>query len=40
VTNDWTVPPVEEVMNGSKQVIRGRSYDLIDDIFGALEWSD
>ncbi|WVR07525.1 hypothetical protein IAU60_004567 [Kwoniella sp. DSM 27419] len=38
VTSDWTLPDVNEVMNGGRGVIRGRSYDLVDDLFGALEW--
>ncbi|WWC90659.1 uncharacterized protein L201_005595 [Kwoniella dendrophila CBS 6074] len=38
ITEEWTLPDVKDVMNGGKGVIRGRSYGLVDDLFGSLEW--
>ncbi|TYJ53404.1 hypothetical protein B9479_005951 [Cryptococcus floricola] len=38
VTKEWALPGVKDVMNGGKGVVRGRSYDLIDELFGALDW--
>ncbi|WVF72849.1 hypothetical protein IAT40_007667 [Kwoniella sp. CBS 6097] len=38
VTDEWTLPGVKDVMNGGKGVIRGRSFGLVDDLFGSLEW--
>lgn len=38
VTKDWSLPDIKDVMNGSKEVIRGRSYGLIDELFGTLDW--
>ncbi|WVO23085.1 uncharacterized protein IAS62_004430 [Cryptococcus decagattii] len=38
VTKDWSLPDIKDIMNGSKEVIRGRSYGLIDELFGTLDW--
>nr|XP_019044740.1 hypothetical protein I302_06653 [Kwoniella bestiolae CBS 10118]OCF23670.1 hypothetical protein I302_06653 [Kwoniella bestiolae CBS 10118] len=38
VTDEWSLPDIKGVMNGGKGVIRGRSFSLVDDLFGSLEW--
>ncbi|KAK4688810.1 hypothetical protein P7C73_g1304, partial [Tremellales sp. Uapishka_1] len=38
VTKDWSIPDKRIVMNGSKEVITGRSFGLVDQMFGSLEW--
>ncbi|WWC71520.1 uncharacterized protein I206_105478 [Kwoniella pini CBS 10737] len=40
VTEEWSLPDIKDVMNGGKGVVRGRSFGLVDDLFGALEWDD
>ncbi|WVQ68013.1 uncharacterized protein L199_006219 [Kwoniella botswanensis] len=38
VTDEWALPDIKDVMNGGKGVLRGRSFGLIDELFGSLEW--
>jgi hypothetical protein len=38
VTAKWTIPDILTVMNGSKEVVRGRSFGFIEQLFGSLEW--
>jgi hypothetical protein len=39
VTEDWVVPEEKDVMNGSKQVIRGRGgMSVMEEMLGAIEW--
>ncbi|WRT68454.1 uncharacterized protein IL334_005430 [Kwoniella shivajii] len=38
VSEEWTLPDIKDVMNGGKGVLRGRSFTLVDDLFGSLEW--
>lgn len=33
VTDKWVLPDVEHVMRGSPEVIRGRDFSLIDQLF-------
>lgn len=34
---DWSMPTIQSVMNGSRSVVRGRGYGLIDQLFGSIE---
>jgi len=36
--DEWAMPALSEVMNGRKGVVRGRGFDLVDDLYGSLEW--
>lgn len=38
VTPEWKVPDLQHVMNGAPGVVKGRSYDLVDSLFTAIEW--
>jgi len=39
VTEDWVVPDEKDVMNGSKEVIRGRGgMSVMEEMLGAIEW--
>jgi hypothetical protein len=39
VTEDWVVPEEKDVMNGSKEVIRGRGgMSVMEEMLGAIEW--
>ena len=39
VTDQWTVPTEKEIMNGSKEVIKGSSgFGLFEEMLGAIEW--
>ena len=38
VTEEWALPVLSEVMKGGKGIVRGRSFGLIDEIFGSMEW--
>lgn len=39
VTEDWTVPEENIVMNGSKEVVKGRGgFGLMEEMLGAIEW--
>lgn len=39
VTENWTVPEENVVMNGSKEVVKGRGgYGLMEEMLGAIEW--
>jgi hypothetical protein len=39
VTENWVVPEERDVMNGSKEVIRGRGgMSVMEEMLGAIEW--
>lgn len=39
VTKDWVVPDEKDVMNGSKEVMRGSGgFGLVEEMLGAIEW--
>lgn len=38
VNEQWQLPDIKHVMAGAPGVVKGRSYDLIDSLFNALEW--
>jgi hypothetical protein len=38
VTPHWRMPSVETVMQGSKEVVRGRDFSMVDELFLSLEY--
>jgi hypothetical protein len=39
VTAEWVVPEEKDVMNGSKEVVKGQGgYGLMEEMLGAIEW--
>lgn len=38
VTSEWKLPEQELVMAGAPGIVQGRSYDLVDSLFSAIEW--
>lgn len=38
VTEEWKLPDLQHVMGGAPGVVKGRSYDLVDSLFNAIEW--
>lgn len=39
VTENWVVPDEKDVMNGSKEVVKGsRGFGLFEEMLGAIEW--
>lgn len=38
VTDAWVLPEMKHVMAGARGAVQGRSYDLVDSLFSAIEW--
>jgi hypothetical protein len=38
VTTEWTLPGVNEVMNGVRGVVRGRDFGFEEQLFASIEW--
>lgn len=38
VTDEWRLPEQKRIMAGAPGVVLGRSYDLVDSLYNAIEW--
>jgi hypothetical protein len=38
VTEEWSLPTMQDVMHGGKGVTQGRAFGLIDEMLGSMQW--